>query len=975
MSFSEFSDVFISYRRKDVEFAKQLYQIFKALGREAWIDWEDIPPGSTDFTEDIAKGIRGADAFLPILSPEYLTSEYCLGELRHARDHSKRIIPLVLEKFDGVPVPEEISHINWIYFCEHAGQINTFEQAFERVLAALDTDQAHVRQHTRLLTRASEWERSGHNTSYLLKGAELQEAETWLAESPSKQPRPTRLHSDYIYASERLQRRRQRQILAGVSVALAVSLVLTVVSLLLFQTANFERARAEENEQLAVAARDEAERNADEARSLALSAAARQFESVNQVTSMALAMEAVQIENPPIAAQNVLAEAAYAPGARQVLSGAASATSAAYSPDGRSILAGYEDGRVLRWAVDDTGRVLDSPAQILAGHTNVVRSVVFSSDGQLAASGGDDKTIILWDIASGTALRTLTGHEDWVHAALFTPDGDSLVSASDDYTVRVWNAATGEEEWVLEGHENYVVSLDVSPDGLYALSGDEDGRAILWNLESGESVEEFESSGSAAVAVLFNTDDQTAFVGYADSTFILWNLENGERLGSFDQHSEGITALAVSQDGERLISASGDSSIGLWRLLYDSEDTVAGAEFVHSLNGHENVVNDVAFSPDNLSAVSVSRDGSLIVWDVIESGLVNAFQGTGFANVSSVYHPDGGSMYVGGCLEYDDELGNCAQFEISRWDLTQLAAVDRYVIEDYVTALAFSADRSLAVVGICSEVAPDIGCTGSELAVLDLGSGEIGRRIAAHEDVITALAVTPDMALSVSCAVYNERGECASAEFKLWNMETSALIRTFTGHAGFVNRAAFSPDGRLIASGSDDRTLVLWDATSGEPLRTLSGHGDLIMDFDFSPDGQRLISASPDQTLILWDVASGARLRTFTGHNDWVRTVAFSPDGQMALSGSDDRRLIVWDVESGQPLRTFDRHSDWIVDTLFSPNGRHLVAAQYDGLIIRWRLDTLSELIDWTRANRYVRDLTCDERVLFHIEPLCPASG
>src|SRR5688500_8057090 len=123
---ANFSDVFISYRRVDVDFTKEIDKALKATSREVWVDWEDIPPGVEGFTDEIQQGIEGADAFLAILSPSYLESEYCIMELKEALRLKKRVIPVILKKFEPLPAPEGIGHINWIYFVPHAGQENKF---------------------------------------------------------------------------------------------------------------------------------------------------------------------------------------------------------------------------------------------------------------------------------------------------------------------------------------------------------------------------------------------------------------------------------------------------------------------------------------------------------------------------------------------------------------------------------------------------------------------------------------------------------------------------------------------------------------------------------------------------------------------------------------------------------------------------------------------------------------------------------
>ncbi len=204
----EYSDVFISYRRKDVDFVRQLYESLKAKKLEVWIDWEDILPGSVDFTEDIQKGIEGANSFVAVLTPEYLQSEYCLNELKYAVENRKHLLPVVLRTFDDNTTPPSISHINWIYFCDHAGNIFRYDDAVDKLHLALTTDQMYIRAHTQLLIRAREWDAHGRADGFLLSGEALQEAQNFLAQSVNKEPKPTDLHAAYILASRTAEQKR-----------------------------------------------------------------------------------------------------------------------------------------------------------------------------------------------------------------------------------------------------------------------------------------------------------------------------------------------------------------------------------------------------------------------------------------------------------------------------------------------------------------------------------------------------------------------------------------------------------------------------------------------------------------------------------------------------------------------------------------------------------------------------------------------
>ncbi|GKZ39322.1 hypothetical protein AbraIFM66950_012289, partial [Aspergillus brasiliensis] len=127
----------------------------------------------------------------------------------------------------------------------------------------------------------------------------------------------------------------------------------------------------------------------------------------------------------------------------------------------------------------------------------------------------------------------------------------------------------------------------------------------------------------------------------------------------------------------------------------------------------------------------------------------------------------------------------------------------------------------------------------------------------------------------------------------------SSNLQTSEGHSSTVRSVAFSPDGRTLASASDDQIIKLWNTAMGVKQRTLTGHSDTVWSVAFSPDGHTLASASHDHTIKLWDTATDIEQRTLTGHSDWVSSVAFSPDSHMLASASDDQTIKLWDTATG----------------------------------------------------------------------------
>ena len=203
------------------------------------------------------------------------------------------------------------------------------------------------------------------------------------------------------------------------------------------------------------------------------------------------------------------------------------------------------------------------PIQTFSGHTLFVMSVAFSADGKLALSGSLDKTLKLWDVATGRELRTFKGHTDLVHSVAFSPDRKLALSGSRDTTLKLWDVATGRELRTFSGHTNEVMSVAFSPDGNLALSGSADKTLKLWELATGRELRTLRGHTELVSSVAFSPDGKLALSGSADRTLKLWDVATGRELRIFSGETEGVLSVAFSPDGNLALSGGADKTLHL----------------------------------------------------------------------------------------------------------------------------------------------------------------------------------------------------------------------------------------------------------------------------------------------------------------------------------------------------------------------------------------------------------------------------
>lgn len=966
------SDVFISYSRKDLSFARLLNQALQDQQISVWIDWQDIPP-SADWLAEVYEAIEHADSFVFIVSDTSVASDICGLEIEHAFAHNKRLIPIVLGNVDLERIPKKIAAINWIFF-QDAGA--AFAESLEQLLHAIRVDQVWLKAHTRLENRALDWQRKQDNPSLLLRGSELSEAESWLAEAGGKEPQPTALQTRYLLAGRAETTRRQRLTLGAVLAGLLLSLALGIFAWTQRNSALresqarataqaeavHERTIAEAASTQAVEQRNEAQTQTRLARAGLYSVEALAHLDDDLSLALLLSIEAIN-QAPTVQSRSSLLSAInHNPALVQTFFAHKGATSNLVfsSLDGSLISAGCSEpgpsagiqtcqqSELAFW--DPASRRLLE--RVTTAHAGFISQLALSPDGRLLASSDWTGTIILWDLLSRLPLgEPLTGRSGRVLDLVFTPDSQRLISSHEILTdnllsgeLKVWDTQRVEEIVELAAPLSAAYgNLLISADGKWLIAALLSAANIsLWDLDSWERLPEaFEGYEQVVQSLALSPDGKRLLLGNYDGSIMVWDFEKQALLPlRLEAHAGTVDSLAYSPEGSQFASTSPDQTLRLW-------DADRFEQIGDPFAAWDSPIQDLAYSSDGKMIATANTDGSISLWEPgSRSILAHALEGHRQAVWSVAITGTGGVIASGS-----------ADQTVRIWDLGNPTGSSRSLAVGVgqVYTLAFSPDDAILAVGgqmgvefwnwqlgrqLLSETAPHhapvvslafspdgsllaSGGMDSQIVLWDTASRMVlGTPLEGHQATINALAFSPSGALlaSAGCA-HPDSLYCREGELILWDLNPPAVRARISAHTHYIWALAFSPDGRTIATGSGDETLQLWDVETasarGEPLL---GNDNGVSSLAFSPDGRLLVSGGFDHQIMLTDLASRQRIGPLlAAHQGAVSSLVFSTDGELLISGGHDSRIFVW------PMQT----AAWISQACLRA-GRNLSQAEWD---------------------------------------------
>jgi WD40 repeat protein/serine/threonine protein kinase/formylglycine-generating enzyme required for sulfatase activity len=280
------------------------------------------------------------------------------------------------------------------------------------------------------------------------------------------------------------------------------------------------------------------------------------------------------------------------------------------------------------------------PRARLSGHKGTVLSVAFSPDGKTLASGSSDKTVRLWNFATGEHLKTIDQPEESVEKVVFLPGCSSLVSAGRDGVIRLFHPKTSQQYRTLEGHKGNVRSLAVSQDGKTFVSGGYDGTVKMWDLGTGREKATLEGHKGDVFCVATSPDGKTIASGSRDGAIILWDAESGGILHTLTIQESEVSSIAFYPNGRVLASSSSDGAVRLWNVTTGEEIRT----LVVGLKG----VGNVAFSPDGELLASSGGCGTIALWQTRTGKQLGSFKAAEEAIRCLAFSPDGKTLVSGG---------------------------------------------------------------------------------------------------------------------------------------------------------------------------------------------------------------------------------------------------------------------------------------------------------------------------------------
>ena len=551
----------------------------------------------------------------------------------------------------------------------------------------------------------------------------------------------------------------------------------------------------------------------------------------------------------------------------------------------------------------------------LSGHGDSLEQVAYNPDGTRLATASRDKTVGIWDPATGRRVLTTPAHGGAVTGVAFSPDGTRLGTASEDGSARLWDAASGSQIWRRDFEpQASPAAVAFAPDGALLLTGHRNGSVSLLDAGTGNVARSMSGHDGAILRVAFRSDGNRFVTASADGKAKVWETAWGARQPApllRVSHADQVLDASFSQDGRLLATAGLDHAVKVW-------DASSG-EMAFELPVQANPVQAVAFSPDRTLRLAIGGwDGSASVWELIagqEARTLFRLRGhKGFLS-SLAFSPDGNRVVTSS----HDRTARV-------WEMQSPDLLAVFAHSDQATKVAFRPDGMRLAAGAMD----------GSVRIWDTRTGEQRLDWRAHDLACTGVAFSPSGALLATSGL--------DRRVKIWNAETGEPACAVPEQSGEVLDVAFSPDGAQLATASWDRTARLWDASSCVLVKKLD-HPDGVNDVAFTPDGKRLVTAGLDHTVRTWDLTTGKTVVSFSGHKGRTFCAFVSPDGARVASASEDGIARVWDGASGAGRLVLAGHANWVHSVVFNNDGTRLATAGRDGLVKLWNASSGAELV------------------------------
>ncbi|MGH8870473.1 MAG: BTAD domain-containing putative transcriptional regulator [Acidimicrobiia bacterium] len=798
-----------------------------------------------------------------------------------------------------------------------------------------------LRARERLAIAVGEWEASGHDPSFLLRGARLAEMEGWRERSELDLAEAERR---FLYSSreaedtESRRRTTRRRAIAGVlSTAAVVAAILAVVAFVQAREAREQTAIAQEQTGVAEQAAARAEEQARLATVRQLAAASVAGLDIDPELSTLLALEAVRGSGEDVLpeAEDALHRSLQADRLLATVPNGGNGI-AHYSPTGETFVTlGRDVATAQLW---DPSTL--EPGPTLAGHSDLVFDAVYDAQGSRIATTSADGTVRIWDPATAETVVVLEVEGPPPLIPAFSRDGTMLAASSLSGVVWVWNLDTDEIIWRLDPPEGtrQTLNLEFSPDGsLLAVAPETHPQVVefgahIWDMSTGELTRILTGHDWDVKDVGFTPDGRLLATGSWDSTVRLWDVATWENVRTYFGHETSVWDIQISTDGTKIASSGTNEA-----LVWDLETT----ETLDSLVGHTGIVDGIDFSPDgNLLLTASMVDATTRLWDIGPSagpeliGLPGPPAGT---SAGVVFSSDGATLVT------TRDFGS-----VTMWEFPSGAEIRTVEVPtDIPDLLTFDPNGEFVALG-------GLGPT----ALLDVVDGDVAPIEGAEGPValstsgMTAVATIEGVRLLAS--PHASEGE---------------LLTDLPAY-----RLAFDPEERIVVMSLDDGMagiVEVHDLATGEVLATLTGHSAPVWDVEFTSDGSRFVTASLDSTVTVWDATTLELIRRIEGHSGQVFDLALDPVRPEVATASDDGTVKIWDIDTGVVRLTLPGRG--AVSVAYSPDGRYLATAGVEGRVDVFILE-VPELAE-VAQNRLTRWWTEAECVQYLGTAECPPSA